>query len=368
MNVPKSKVELHVHLDGSPRIETIIELAKKKNVYLPAYDVKGLEDYVSLKKPESLKSFLHCFSTFMPVLQGDPEALERIAYEFCEDKAKNGVLYCETRYSPHLLANCEVDGISCNGSNEQHCSPRKVVESVCIGLERGSKDFDVKVKSILCCMRHKPDWSLEVVGLCEEFRNRNVVGLDIAGDESLGEIPAIKQHIMAFQRAQELGIPRTVHAGEAGPAASVHEAIFLLHADRIGHGYHVLENPELYQLVIDRQIHLELCPTSSILTAAVPEPIEEHPAIKFAEDGVNFSLNTDDMLVCRTDMTHEFDVAFNKMGFSAALLTKATFNAAKSCFLPRKEKQELIEKLKVIYGVTEDSKCFVNDINLSPTV
>ncbi|CAB4045252.1 Adenosine deaminase, partial [Paramuricea clavata] len=96
-----------------------------------------------------------------------------------------------------------------------------------------------------------------MVDLCEEFRTRNVVGLDIAGDESMGEIPAIKEHIMAFQRAQELGIPRTVHAGEAGPAASVHEAIFLLHANRIGHGYHVLQDPELYKLVIEKQIHLE---------------------------------------------------------------------------------------------------------------
>lgn len=367
MNVPKSKVELHVHLDGSPRISTIIELAKKRNIPLPTYDAKNLEDYVSLKEPKSLKDFLHCFSHFLPVLLGDPEALERIAYEFCEDIANNGVLYCETRYCPHLLANCGVDGVQCNGSKEQNCSPRKVVESVCKGIERGCKDFGVKVRTILCCMRHRPDWSLEIVDLCEEFRNRNVVGLDIAGDESMGEIPAIKEHIMAFQRAQELGIPRTVHAGEAGPAASVHEAIFLLHANRIGHGYHVLQDPDLYKLVIEKQIHLELCPTSSILTGAVPEPIEKHPAIKFAEDGVNFSLNTDDMLVCRTNMRAEFNVAFNKMDFTAAMLTKATFNAARSCFLPPDEKQELIEKLKVIHGVTPNKET-LNDPSQKPVV
>ena len=87
---------------------------------------------------------------------GDPEALERIAYEFCEDIANNGVLYCETRYCPHLLANCGVDGVQCNGSKEQNCSPRKVVESVCKGIERGCKDFGVKVRTILCCMRHRP--------------------------------------------------------------------------------------------------------------------------------------------------------------------------------------------------------------------
>ncbi len=90
------------------------------------------------------------------ICSGDTEALERIAYEFCEDKANGGVLYCETRYCPHLLANCGVDGVQCNRNKEQNCSPRNVVESVCNGLERGCRDFGVKVRTILCCMRHRP--------------------------------------------------------------------------------------------------------------------------------------------------------------------------------------------------------------------
>lgn len=357
MDVPKSKVELHVHLDGSPRIATIIDLAKKKEMYLPAYDVKSLEDYVSLKEPKSLTCFLHCFSVFMPIIKGDADAIERISYEFCEDLANSGVLYCEARYCPHLLANCGVDDIPC--SEKHNVSPEKVVETVNRGLEKGCQDFEIKVCTILTCMRHRPEWSSEIVDLCDKFRNKNVVGIDLAGDESLGEIPAIKDHIVAFQRAAILGISRTVHAGEAGPAASVHEAIFLLHANRIGHGYHVLGDEDLYKYVIEKQIHLELCPISSILTGAVTEPFNKHPAIKFAEDGVNFSLNTDDTLVCQNDMRKEFCVAFNKMGFTAAMLAKATFNAARSCFLPKDEKEDLINKLKVIHGVPCSSKDLV---------
>ncbi|XP_046864517.1 adenosine deaminase-like isoform X2 [Xenia sp. Carnegie-2017] len=352
MNVPKTKVELHVHLDGSLRITTIIELAKKKGIHLPSYDPKVFKEYVSLKEPKSLTCFLHCFSYFIPVIAGDPVALERIAYEFCEDKANDGVLYCEARYCPHILANCEVAGTVYAHDDNNDCPPRRVVDSICKGFEQGCKEFGVKIRTILCCMRHKPEWSLEIVDLCEEFRNRHVVGLDIAGDESMGEIPAMKEHVLAFRRAKELGIHRTVHAGEAGPAASVHEAIFLLHAERIGHGYNVLQDPALYKLVINKKIHLELCPTSSIITGAVPGPFHKHPAIKFARDGANFSLNTDDMLVCQTNMNHEFNIAFNEMKFSAAMLAKATFNAARSSFLPPKEKEGLIEELKVIYGAT----------------
>lgn len=96
------------------------------------------------------------FGVVLPFSSGDPEALERIAYEFCEDKANDGVLYCEARYCPHLLANCGVDRTPCNGANGRNCSPRKVVESVCLGLQRGRQDFGIDVRTILCCMRHRP--------------------------------------------------------------------------------------------------------------------------------------------------------------------------------------------------------------------
>jgi len=238
LRLPKSKVELHVHLDGALRIQTIIELAKKKQVPLPSFEEKCLRRYVSvsLDKPSSLSGFLGCFNTFYPVIMDDTVAIERIAHEFCEDQAVSGVLYFEVRYCPHLLCtteNGEMNGIPDGPANKKPnmlfkkvITPRAVVQAVSRGLKRGERDFGIKARSILCCMRHKPDWSLEILSLCQEFSNDGVVGIDLAGDETLGEIPAMKGHVNAFKEARRLKIHRTVHAGEAAPAASVKEVRF----------------------------------------------------------------------------------------------------------------------------------------------
>lgn len=357
LRLPKSKVELHVHLDGAVRIQTIIELAKEKQVSLPSFDEKVLRSYVSvsLDKPSSLRGFLECFFVFYPVIMDDVIAIERIAHEFCEDQACSGVLYSEVRYCPHLL--CSSENHEMNGELDEldnkpnTVSPRAVVQAVLRGLKRGELDFGVKVRSILCCMRHKPDWSLEILELCQEFSNDGVVGMDLAGDEVLGEIPAMKGHVNAFKEARRLNIHRTVHAGEAAPAASVKEALDILHAERIGHGYRVIEDDALYRRILDENIHLEACPTSSILTGAVKPCFRTHPLRRFAEDGANFSLNSDDPLVCQTRMDLEQGVAFTEIGLSPAEITRATFNAARASFLPDDEKQELIDQLKLVHGV-----------------
>lgn len=362
LGLPKSRVELHVHLDGALRIQTIIELAKKKQLPLPSYEEKCLRQYVSvsLNKPSSLTGFLGCFHVFHQVMMDDVIAIERIAHEFCEDQASSGVLYFEVRYSPHLL--CTGHNSIMNGKPEESneglnmlvekgVSPRDVVQAVCRGLKRGERNFGVKARSILCCMRHEPEWSLEILSLCQEFSNDGVVGMDLAGDETFGEIPAMKGHINAFKEARSLNIHRTVHAGEAAPAASVKEALDVLHAERIGHGYHAIEDNALYKRIIDEGIHLETCPTSSILTGAVEPCFKTHPLRRFAKDRVNFSLNSDDPLVCQTRIDLEQGVAFNEIGLSPAEITRATFNAARASFLPENEKQELIDQLKLVHGI-----------------
>ncbi|RMX52310.1 hypothetical protein pdam_00010361, partial [Pocillopora damicornis] len=137
--------------------------------------------------------------------------MERIAYEFCEDQAACGVLYFEVRYSPHAL--CTENSAF---PDQERVSPKAIVEAVNRGLKKGAKDFGVIARSILCCMRHLPDCSMEVVSLCQEFANEGVVGIDIAGDEPVWEGQAMEGH-----EAKRLNIHRTVHAGEAGPAANV---------------------------------------------------------------------------------------------------------------------------------------------------
>lgn len=347
LRLPKSKVELHVHLDGAVRIQTIIDLAKKKQVPLPSFEEECLRHHVSvsLGKQLSLTRFLGCFNVFYPVLINDVAAIERIAHEFCEDEALSGVLYFEVRYCPHLLCTTESVG------EDNRVSPRDVVQAVIRGLKRGERDFGVKARSILCCMRDKPGWSLEILSLCQEFSKDGIVGMDLAGDDSCEKILDMNGHVQAFKEAKRLNIHRTVHAGETAPASSVKEALDILHAERIGHGYQVVQDEELYKRVINEKIHLEVCPTSSILTGAVKPCFQKHPLRRFAEDGVNFSLNSDDPLVCQTRLDLEHRVVLNEIGLSSAEITRATFNAARASFLSEDDKQELINELKIVHGV-----------------
>ncbi|XP_077990723.1 adenosine deaminase-like [Glandiceps talaboti] len=342
----KFRVELHCHLDGSVRCSTLYDLAKKNDSPEAKKPYEEFMKDVTYLGIGNLQKFLKVFDVFTPWIVGDKEAIERIAYELCEDKAKNGVTYIEARYSPHLLANDNIVELGRTGGD---VSPRDVVMYVNEGLRKGSKDFGITVKSILCCMRGFPGWSHDVVELCKEFHNDTVVAIDLAGDE---DICPSKEDIDAFLEAESCGIHRTVHAGESGPAANVKEALDVMKAERIGHGYHVLSDEKLYQRVIDERIHLEVCPMSSYhLGTAGTTDFKKHPAVRFAADNVNFSLNTDDDSVFQTTITNEYNVAFNKMGLSEAELSKITFNAARSAFLPDDKKQQLLQHLKVAFGV-----------------
>ncbi|XP_077994457.1 adenosine deaminase-like [Glandiceps talaboti] len=342
MNTFKNQVELHCHLDGSIRCSTLYDLAKKRDSF---YGKKPFEDFikdVTYTGIGNLTKCLEVFGRFLPWLVGDQEAVERIAYELCEDKAKDGVAYIEARYCPHLFANDNIVALKQTGGD---VSPRDVVTWVNEGLRRGSKEFGIVAKSILCCYRGFQDWSQDIVELCKEFHNDTVVGIDLCGDE---KIPPCKQDIDAFLEAERCGIHRTVHAGESGPASNVVEALDVLKAERIGHGYRVLDDTKLYERIKEKRIHLEVCLTSSYHTGTIgTDDFSKHPAVKFAADNVNFSLNTDDDSVFQTTLTKEFDVAFNKMGLDEAQLSTITSNAARSVFLSADEKQHLLRQLKI---------------------
>uniref|UniRef100_A0A8B9EJ71 adenosine deaminase n=1 Tax=Anser cygnoides TaxID=8845 RepID=A0A8B9EJ71_ANSCY len=250
------KVELHIHLDGAIRPETILYFGKKRGIPLPGDTVDDLLKHISYNTPLSLTEFLEKFDHYMPAIAGDREAVRRIAYELVETKAKEGVVYVEVRYSPHLLANCSVSPIPW-GQAEGDLTPDEVVHLVNQGLQDGERDFHIKARSILCCMRHMPSWSPEVVELCKKYRNDSVVAIDLAGDESL-KVENTSGHKAAYEEAERCGIHRTVHAGEAGPPAMIKEAVYLLKTERIGHGYHVLEDPELYKELLRTKMHFEV--------------------------------------------------------------------------------------------------------------
>ncbi|KAJ8359252.1 hypothetical protein SKAU_G00157770 [Synaphobranchus kaupii] len=347
----KPKVELHVHLDGAIRPETILEVAKKRGLVLPTDTAEGLAHLCMLCKPATLTEFLCKFNHFMHVIAGDREAIKRIAYEFVETKAKEGVLYVEVRYSPHLLANTKVDPIPWN-QKEGHLTPDEVVNLVNQGLREGERAFRIKARSILCCIRHMPDWSMEVVELCKKYRHSGVVAIDLAGDESLN-CEAYPGHRKAFEEAVRCGVHRTVHAGEVGPPSVVKEAVEVLDAERIGHGYRTLEDHALYEQLLKRNMHFEICPVSSKFTGACDPDFTKHPLIRFKEDKANYSLNTDDPLIFNSTLDMDYSITQKYMGFTEEEFKRLNINAANSSFLPEKEKKDLLNRLFDAYEMMD---------------
>lgn len=343
------KIELHVHLDGAFRISSLLEIARAKNFDLKASTLEEFRREICVYHAKSLYKVLQSFDIFMHIVAGDRDAIARLAYEFCEDCSLNNIRYVEARYSPHLLANNEEKPEYALQHGD--LTPREVVQIVNDAVKRGSADFKVNVKTILCCMRHRPDWSEEVVDLAYEYRNVGVVGIDIAGGSNQPEDTehVLPQHKKAFDRARQLGLHITVHAGEAGSADRVKEALDDLHAERIGHGYRVLENPAIYKEVRDKHVHLETCPISSICTGAVPEDIHQHPVVRFAHDGANFSLNSDDPLVFDSCLLDDYLAAIES-GLTEEHVITSIFNAAQSCFSTDEEKQQILKDLVEVYG------------------
>ncbi|XP_047440357.1 adenosine deaminase [Mugil cephalus] len=349
----KPKVELHVHLDGAIRVQTILDVARKRGMNLPANSVDKMTQKIILEQPSTLTGFLQKFHEYMHVVAGDREAIKRIAYEFVEDKAKEGVIYVEVRYSPHFLANCKVEPIPWN-QTEGDLSPDDVVHLVNEGLREGERAFNIKARSILCCMRHMPSWSMDVVRLCKKYQKDGVVAIDLAGDELLN-CEANPEHRNAYEEAERCGIHRTVHAGEVGPASVVKEAVELLKAERIGHGYRTLEDQALYRKLLAQNMHFEMCPISSKLTGACDPDFTKHPLITFMKDKANYSINTDDPLILNSTLHHDYHTVHRYMGFTEEEFKRVNIVSAESSFLPKDEKRELLEKLYEAYGMTQST-------------
>uniref|UniRef100_A0A8C1ASA2 Adenosine deaminase n=2 Tax=Cyprinus carpio TaxID=7962 RepID=A0A8C1ASA2_CYPCA len=336
------QIELHVHLDGAIRIKTIVEVAKRRGITLPANGEDKMRELVIMHEPATLTEFLGKFKHYMHAIAGDREAIKRIAYEFVETKAEEGVMYVEARYSPHLLANKGVDPLPWD-QEPGDITPADVVALVNQGFKEGEKAFKTKVRSILCCMRHMPNWSMEVVELCKKYRQDGVVAIDLAGDESLS-CESYPGHKRAFEEAVRSEVHRTVHAGEVGSASAVKEAVEVLKAERIGHGYNTLEDQTLYKQLLQQNMHFEL--TSSSLKSLVV-------CFRFKKDKANYSLNTDDPTIFNTTLNSDYQVVQKYMDFTEEEFKRLNINAAESCFLSAKEKKELLEQLYEAYGMLD---------------
>jgi len=339
---PLPKVLLHDHLDGGLRPLTILELARDQQyTALPTEDPGELADWFHRgAKRGSLPLYLEGFAHTCGVMQ-TPEALERVAYEMLQDMRDDGVVYVETRFAPVF-----------HTSKGLHWDD--VVAAVLKGLERGKADFGVDYGLIICAMRNM-QLSGEMAELAVDFRERGVVGFDLAGEE--GGFPP-KKHIDAFHYIQRENFNITIHAGEAFGKESIWQAIQWCGAHRIGHATRLIEDIALdtqdpssvakmgylAQYILDKRIPLEICLSSNVDTGAA-ESLEKHPFGLFYRCGFRVTLNTDDRLMSDTTMTREFMVAHETFGLGLDDLEKLTINSMKSAFIPYDR------RIRVIYDI-----------------
>ena len=322
------KAELHVHLDGSLRPATLLDLARQQGVTLPASDVPSLARYMHVTDARSLVDYLERFEVTLSVLQ-TPDALERSAYELVADGAAENVRYMEIRYSPIL--------------NTRKGMPlTEAVEAPLRGIRRAEAEFGVKTSLIICGIRNmSPEISLELANLTVAYKNHGVVAFDLAGAEY--NFPA-KKHKEAFYTVIDHNIATTVHAGEAYGAESIAQALHYCHADRIGHGTRLFENPELEQYVNDHRVPLEICITSNLQTHAV-RAIEEHPVRRYFDLGIVVCLNTDNRLMSATTVTEELWLAHDKLGFDRAEIDRMILYGFASAFMPLREREAMVARV-----------------------
>ncbi|CAJ0579702.1 unnamed protein product, partial [Mesorhabditis spiculigera] len=343
------KVQLHLHLDGAVRYTTLWEMCSKKNM-----PVEGCTDIESFKKalistkPGNLSQVLEAFRIILPRLAGDLESVERLAYETCEDQHNNGVIYFEARYAPHFLANTG-PGIDYDKTYHKD-GPVKaddVIRAVHRGFARAKADFGVEARSILCCIRAHDEWNQEILKLVDEFRDSGVVAIDIAGCADGADEKYEPSAIMVFKKAYELGIHRTVHSGEAGTDKEVIMAIEEMHAERIGHGYRIMRNPEEYKkrFVDSHEHHLEACPYSSVMTGSVPLNWPAHPIKTWIADGVNFSLSCDDPTCFDNTVCTELELVHTRIGLTKHQLWQTQLNGARAAFCNDELKQQIVDKI-----------------------
>ncbi|KAK3575748.1 hypothetical protein CHS0354_030080 [Potamilus streckersoni] len=390
------KTDIHLHFDGSIRLNTIIELAKKDGVELPAYTEEGLGTLVFKDSYNNLEEYLRTFGYSCAVLQR-PENLERVAYEIAEDNWKEGVRYIEVRFAPQLLMNKYQDYLT-------------IMNAVNKGLRKAQALFnaDPDVKSgavppfkygiIVCAMRFFGPWSEHYQDIYRSFAHSSVRDIVSLGSEAVADATVkLKQtsdmpvvafdiagaengypanwHASAFRKTREAFIHSTVHAGEAYDAESIHQAVFDLHAERIGHGFHLflpdrLQNPDiadklayterLREYIAKRRITLEVCLTSNLQTAPFLKTMASHPFGKMLKHRVSAVLCTDNRTVSKTTVTKETHLAVEAFDMSPAQLKDTVMEGFRAAFFhgTQAEKEAYVRQCETFYDKTAASHGF----------
>jgi adenosine deaminase len=318
------KAELHCHLDGSLRPETMIELGRELGKPMPTADAESLREFMRVDDARHLEDYLERFAITLSVMQTE-SALERVAFELAEDAAADGVRYIEVRYAPVL-------------NTREGLTLEQAVEAPLNGLARAEREHGVVGRVIVCALRHMPlSVSQELAELAVAYRHHGVVGFDLAGGE-VGN-PA-RAHAPAFEYVRSHDLACTCHAGEGDDASSVREAIHVCGAHRIGHATHLIDDTSLTDYCNDRRIPLEICLTSNVQTRAA-RSYATHPFREYFRRGLNVVLNTDNRLMSGTTLTDEYLHAAESLDFTFDELAEVALNGFESAFLPYPERVRL---------------------------
>ncbi|MGC2975877.1 adenosine deaminase [Brevibacterium sp. FAM 25378] len=342
------KVSLHDHLDGGLRPSTMIELADSIGHTLPASDAESLRRWLSESANSGdLVRYLETFSHTVAVMQS-ADNLRRVAKEWVLDQVADGVFYAEARWAPeqHLEGGLELDA---------------VVEAVQDGLEAGVSEAAsdgkyIRVGQLITAMR-QADNSLAIAELAIRHREKGadsgVVGFDIAGPEN-GFPPS--SHLSAFNALHQAYVPVTIHAGEAAGKESIHEAVTICHAQRLGHGARIVEDMDIVdgqgQLgslaawVLDQQIPLELCPSSNLQTD-IGGTIAGHPITGLKDLGFAVTINPDNRLMSGTSVSREMRLLVDEAGWNQTDLEWATVNAVTAAFLPLDVRERMLDEILI---------------------
>ncbi len=323
-------IDLHRHLDGSVRLETILELGIERNLPLPAFTLEALRPHVQVSQPQpGLLAFFEKFK-WQTIILTDYDACYRVAYENVEDAKNEGIDYIELRCSPAFMA--QAHGLETAG----------VIEAIVAGAQAGARDFGVPVNLIGILSR-----TYGAAACFDELdalltQKEHLTALDLAGDEINYPPELFIEH---FQRGRDAGWEITVHAGEAAGSKNIWNAIDQLGATRIGHGLRAIEDEKLLDHLAENGIGLEVNLTSNLQISAVPD-YASHPLKGLLEHGVKATINSDDPGISAIDLAHEYNVAAPAAGLTTAQIHQAQRNALEIAFLPASEKARLLASKK----------------------
>lgn len=333
---PVPKVELHRHLEGSLRLQTMLEIARVHGITVP-FGTGQLRSLVQVQQsdPYTYQNFLAKFNT-LRLFYRSPEVIYRVTREAIEDAARDNVRYLELRFTPVALSRAERFPLD------------DVMDWVCDSARKAAQEFGLRVGLIASVNRHESvELAEQVAWLAAERREQGIFGLDLAGNEA--EFPA-EPFLGVFREAKQAGLHITMHAGEWGGPENVRTAIEIFEAERIGHGVHVMEDPAAVLLARERGVTFEVCLTSNH-QSGVFKHIAEHPLMRMIAAGLKVALCTDDPSISQITLSHEYYLACEQLGMTQRRLKETILTAAQASFLPEDEKAPLIAALRQELGL-----------------